>query len=507
MHGTASPEEWRDSHDLTLLRNVRPPGWTNPEPAERYNIVVIGGGTAGLVTAAGAAGLGGRVALVERDRLGGDCLNVGCVPSKALLRCARAVADVRDAHRFGVRVPGEVSVDFAAIMERMRSLRARISPHDSAGRFREMGVDVFLGDARFTGPDTLRVDTAELRFSRACIATGTHPAVPPVEGLEETGYLTNESVFGLTELPARLLVLGAGPVGCELAQAFARFGSQVTLVDVEPRLLPLEEAEAAWRVHLALEADGVDLRVGHRAVRVEARDGARVVTLESDAGPSAVETDAILVAVGRTPNVEGLGLEDAGVSYDRENGIEVDDKLRTSNHEIYAAGDVCSRYKFTHAADAMARVVIQNALYLPTARASAPVMPWCTYTDPELAHVGLYLREAEAQGIEAEHIDVELGEIDRAVIDGETDGLLRVVLEKGTDKILGATLVARHAGDMISELTLAIQAGVGLTTIAETVHPYPTQSEVIKRAADEYNRHRLTPFVERLSRKWLEWRR
>lgn len=499
--------EHGQTFDAELRSHVHPSDWTNPEPAERYNIVVLGAGTAGLVTAAGAAALGARVALVERGHLGGDCLNVGCVPSKALLRSARAVADVRDAGRFGIRVPDGVEVDFAAVMERVHRVRAEIAPHDSAERFREMGVDVFFGQARFAGRDEIRVGDVSLKFSRACIATGSSPSLPPIEGLEATEPLTNETVFSLQRLPRRLVVVGAGPIGCELAQAFARFGSQVTLLDQAPRILPAEEADASHRVHRALERDGVTIATSRQVLGVQRDGDERVVYIEGDRGRQELRADHLLVATGRVPNVASLDLEAAGVAYDPRTGIEVDDKLRTTNHDIYAAGDVCSRYKFTHVADAMARVVVQNALYLPTARSSAPVVPWCTYTDPELAHVGLYPREAAEQGIETETYEVEFSEVDRAITDGDRDGVLKVLVEAGTDEMLGATLVARNAGDLICELTLAMQAGVGLKTIAETVHPYPTHAEVIRHAADAFNRSRLTPMIEKLSHKWLEWHR
>jgi pyruvate/2-oxoglutarate dehydrogenase complex dihydrolipoamide dehydrogenase (E3) component len=495
-----------DAANRRLVANVHPPDWVNPEPAERYNLVVIGAGTAGLVSAAGAAGLGARVALVERALMGGDCLNVGCVPSKALLRCARAAADVRDAGAFGVRVPSGVSVDFPAVMERMRRLRADLSPHDSAARFRALGVDVFLGQARFTARDAVEVEGKTLRFAKAVIATGTRAAHPPVPGLEQAGFLTNETVFTLTELPRRLAVLGAGPVGCELAQAFARFGAEVTLLGDRPQLLPREDRDAAALVEKSMRRDGVRLLLGGKVVAVERRGAAKVFRIEGGAAGE-VEADEILVGVGRQPNVEGLGLEAAGVAYDAKKGVHVNDRLRTSNRRVYAAGDICSRFKFTHAADAMARLVIRNALFLGRAKASALTIPWCTYTDPEVAHVGLYEHEARARGYEVQTFTEELSGVDRAVLDGETDGFVKVHVRAGRDRILGATVVGRHAGEMISELTLAMAHGLRLGALADTIHPYPTQAEAIKRAGDAYQRTRLTPFVKWLLAKWLSWRR
>ncbi len=493
-----------DEHDRRLLANVHPAEWANPEPADRYNLVVIGAGTAGLICAAGAAGLGARVALVERELMGGDCLNVGCVPSKALLRCARAAADVRDAGAFGVEVPAGVRVNFAVVMERMRRLRASISPHDSAERYRGLGVDVFLGQARFTGRDTVEVAGKPLRFAKAVIATGARAARPPTPGLAEAGYLTNESVFALTELPRRLAVIGAGPIGCELSQAFARFGSEVTLLGNHEQVLPREDRDAAALVEQALTRDGVQLRLGCKVRSAERRGVEKVLRLE---GGAEVRADEILVGVGRAPIVEELGLEAAGIAYDTKKGVHVNDQLRTSNRRVYAAGDICSRYQFTHAADALARLVIRNALFLGRAKASALTIPWCTYTDPEVAHVGLYEHEAQERGYRVQTFTQELSRVDRAILDGETEGFVKVHVREGKDRILGATVVARHAGEMIGELTLAMRSRLGLGALADTIHPYPTQAEAVKKAGDAYQRTRLTPLVKWLLGKWLGWTR
>jgi pyruvate/2-oxoglutarate dehydrogenase complex dihydrolipoamide dehydrogenase (E3) component len=496
-----------DVHNQRLVANVHPPDWTNPRPQGRYNLVVIGAGTAGLVAAAGAAGLGAKVALVERNLLGGDCLNYGCVPSKALIRASRAAAEVARADQFGVRVPPGAEVDFPAVMERMRRLRADISPNDSAARFTQLGVDVFLGSARFSGADTLRVDDHQLRFKKAVIATGARAAAPPIPGLAESGFLTNETVFSLTELPRRLAVIGSGPVGCEMAQAFARFGAEVDLLEIAPRILGREDDDAAGLVARALADDGVRIRLGVEIVGVSRAGESKILELKLPDGRQKLMVDEILVGVGRAPNVEGLALEAAGVEYDARGGVHVDDRLRTTNRRIYAAGDICSRFKFTHAADAMARIVVQNALFLGRAKASALTIPWCTYTEPELAHVGLYPREAEERGIAIDTFEVPLSSVDRAVLDGQTDGFVRIHARKGSDRILGATVVAANAGDMVAELSLAMTAGLGLKQIARTIHPYPTQAEAIKRAADAYSRTRLTPRVQTLFRKWLAWTR
>ena len=496
-----------DVYNRQLVGRVHPPDWANPEPSGRYNLVVIGAGTAGLVTAAGSAGLGAKVALVERDFLGGDCLNVGCVPSKALIRAARAYADVRDAGEYGVEVPPGSRVDFSAVMERMRRLRASLSPNDSAERFRSLGVDVFFGQARFAGPDRVEVGGRALHFSRAVIATGARAVRPDIPGLAEAGYFTNETIFSLTRLPRRLAVIGAGPIGCEMAQAFARFGSDVSLVGNRPHIMPREDRDAAGLVETAMHDDGISLLLGAKVLRAERQGTDTVLHVEQDGKPREVHADAVLVGVGRAPNVEGLKLEAAGVEYDSRQGVKVDDRLRTTNRRVFAAGDICSRFKFTHAADALARLAIQNALFFPSGKASALTIPWCTYTDPEVAHVGLSDDEAQKQDVEVRTFVERLGHVDRAVLDGEADGFVKVHVRAGGDKIVGATVVARHAGEMISTLTLAMTAGLGLGALAKTIFPYPTQAEAIKRVADAYNRTRLTPFVKRLFAKWLAWRR
>jgi pyruvate/2-oxoglutarate dehydrogenase complex dihydrolipoamide dehydrogenase (E3) component len=498
-----------DEHNEQLVSNVHPPDWVNPEPYSRYNLVVIGAGTAGLVTAAGAAGLGAKVALVERHLMGGDCLNVGCVPSKALIRSARAAAHVRDAHRYGIHPPESTTVDFAAVMERMRRIRSGISKHDSAKRFRELGVDVFLGDARFTGNDAVEVGGKTLRYAKAVIATGARALEPDIPGLAEAGYLTNETVFSLTERPKRMVVIGAGPIGCELAQAFQRLGTQVTLIERTNQILTREDPDAARIVSAAMARDGVEIINGGTVIRVDRTDGAKRVRIDLNVEERLVETDVILIGAGRVPNVEGLGLDAVGVAFNEREGVHIDDTLRTTNPRIFAAGDVCMKHKFTHMADAAARIVIQNALFgfAGKKKLSALTVPWCTYTDPEIAHVGLGEREAAERGLAIDTIRVSMSEVDRAIAEGETDGLLKVYLRKGSGTILGATLVARHAGELIGQITLAMVAGVGLGKISNVIYPYPTQAEIIKKAADTYNRARLTPLVRSVFERVLRWQR
>ena len=496
-----------DDHNRRLTEQVHPCGWKNPTPAPRYNLVVIGAGTAGLVIAVGAAGLGARVALVERDLMGGDCLNFGCVPSKAIIRAARAAAAVRDADRFGIRVPDGVQVDFGAVMERMRRLRADLSANDSAARLAGLGVDVFLGDARFGGRDTVVVGDAVLRFRRAAIATGARAAQLSIAGLEETGYLTNETIFSLTDLPARIAVIGGGPIGCELAQALRRCGATVTLLEVAPQILIREDRDAAARVERALARDGVALLTGANLLRVDRRGGEKLIRFECRGAIDEIAVDEIVVGAGRVPAVAGLELETAGVACDRAAGVTVDDYLRTTNRRIYAAGDVCSRYNFTHLADAMARIVIRNALFYGRARFSALTIPRCTYTDPEIAQVGMSETEAHARGIALKTFVQEFDAVDRAILDGATDGFAKVHVAAGGDRIVGATIVASHASEMITEVTLAMTRRIGLGALASLIHPYPTQAAALRQLSDQYHRTRLTPRVKRMFERWLAWTR
>jgi pyruvate/2-oxoglutarate dehydrogenase complex dihydrolipoamide dehydrogenase (E3) component len=489
-----------DEYNQTLVANVHPADWVNPTAAERYDLVVIGAGTAGLVTAAGAAGLGARVALVEKHLMGGDCLNVGCVPSKCMIRSSRVVADVQAAKHYGVQVPEGTTVDFAAVMQRMRRLRSDISPNDSAQRFQNLGVDVFLGTGQFSSSNTITVIGAEgertLRFKKAVIASGARASAPAIDGLQEASYLTNETVFNLTECPKRLAVIGAGPIGCELAQAFRRFGAEVVLFHKNDHILDQEDADAAEIVQQAFLREGIKLILNAKLQRVEQHDDSKVIFYETEGREGSFVVDEILVGAGRTPNVDGLNLEAVGVDYDLQKGIRVNDYLQTSNPRIYAAGDVCMDWKFTHAADAAARIVIKNTLFSPfglgQSKVSSLIMPWATYTDPEIAHVGLYERQAKEQGIAINTFTIELADVDRAIADGETEGFVKIHVKQGTDQIVGATIVASHAGDLISEITVAMVGKVGLGKISGAIHPYPTQAEAIKKAADAYRRTLLT---------------
>jgi pyruvate/2-oxoglutarate dehydrogenase complex dihydrolipoamide dehydrogenase (E3) component len=408
-----------------------------------------------------------------------------------------------------------VKYDFGAVMARMRKLRARISHNDSAHRYTKLGVDVYVGSGRFLGAETIQVEGPAgdriLTFARAAVCTGARAAVPSTPGLQEAGYLTNETVFSLTELPQRIGVIGAGPIGCELAQSFARFGSQVYLIEAMHGIMPNEDRDAADIVEQQMLRDGVKLLCCGKDLKVHKTDDGKRLTVDSHGQQYDVTVDEILVGVGRTPNVEKVGLETAGVDYDKD-GIKVNAMLQTSNPNIYAAGDVCSRYKFTHAADAMAQIVIQNALFphpfgFGYASVESLNMPWCTFTEPEVAHVGMYEKDAKEKGLEVETYTYKLDEVDRAILDGEEEGFARVHIQKGTDKILGATIVAAHAGDMISELSVAMKAGAGAKTIAGTIHPYPTQAEVNKKVVNLWRKAHFTPRTKDLLMKLFAWMR
>jgi len=495
-----------DAADAELIAQTHPPDWVNPTPAPMYDLIVIGGGTAGLVSAAGAAGVGAKVALIERLLMGGDCLNFGCVPSKAILASARTVGIVRHAGKFGIDVPSP-TIDFEAVMERMRRLRARLSHHDTPSRFRDQyGIDVFLGESKFIDDRFISVGDVKLPYRRAVIATGGRATIPEIPGIHESKYLTNENVFRLTTLPPRLAIIGGGPIACELGQAFARFGSHVTIIARTAQLSPKEDADIAQMLMASLLSDGIDVRLESEVTHIETLCDLKRLRIQSKTGTSTLEADQILIAIGRTANVEGLNLEAVGVEGTPQTGIRVDDHLRTTNRRIFAAGDIIGKLQFTHAADAMARCVVRNALFFGRERLSKLLIPHVTYTQPEIASVGMTLAEANKQGIAVQVITETMSKVDRAVVDGEPGGMLRVLLKSGSDRILGATLVATHAGDLIAPIVLAMSQGIGLKSIAGTVHAYPTQAEILKKAADSYNRTRLTGTTKWLLRQILRWR-
>lgn len=491
-----------DEHNQKLEANVHPPEWQNPTADKPYHLVVIGAGSAGLVTSAGAAGLGARVAIIERELMGGDCLNVGCVPSKGVIRAARVAATVRDAASFGVNVPDGARVDFQKAMERMRSLRAKISPADSAKRFSELGVDVYFGQGAFVDANTVSVtrkdgSVSTLKFKKAVIAAGARAAAPPIPGLDSVKYLTNENLFSLTELPQKFGIVGSGPIGSEMAQTFARFGSEVFLFERGDHILTREDPAAAAIVQKEFERDGIRLMLDSEDMEISNADDGKIrVSVNQNGQANEVIVDQLLIAVGRAPNTDKLNLESVNVKYGKQ-GVEVNDNLQTTNPRIFAAGDICSKYKFTHAADFMARIVIQNTLFavgpFGKKKVSDLVIPWATYTSPEIAHVGIYEREAKEAGIEIDTYVQELAHVDRAILEGQDEGFVKVHTKKGTDEIVGATIVAENAGDLISEITVAMVNKVGLAKVGATIHPYPTQAEAIRKLGDQFNRTKLTP--------------
>ena len=487
-----------DSYNQSLIARVHPPDWVNPIPQDQYDLIVIGAGTAGLVIAAGSAGLGIglKIALIEKNYMGGDCLNVGCVPSKTMIRSARVVSELKKAADLGV-IAGNITIDFATVMERLRKVRSEISEADSAQRFKNLGVDVFFGESQFTSRHTLRIvnsdDNTNLTFKKAAIATGTRAISPKINGLAAAGYLTNESVFNLTECPKRLLVVGGGPIGCELAQTFQHLGSQVTLVHKNSQILNKEDPDAASIIRSQLAQDGIDIWTNTEILDIEVTSDGKKVQIKTPDGLRSIVVDEILVGAGRQANIESLNLDAIGIATDPHKGILVNDFLQTAQPHIYAAGDVCMDWKFTHAADFAARIVIKNAFFSPFGLAKSKlsnlVMPWVTYTHPEVAHVGLYEHQAT---VSTTTITISMNTVDRAITDDETQGFVKLLLRAGSDEILGATIVSAHAGEMISEVTTAMVNKIGLGKLASVIHPYPTQADAIRKAADAYRKTLLS---------------
>lgn len=470
----------------------------------------------------GTAGLGGKVAIIEEHLFGGDCLNFGCVPSKAILRSARIAYDtIIKGKEYGVEIDGSIKINFEKVMERVRRIRSEISSHDACERFTKIyNMDVYIGHAKFTGVDTIKIgdNGPELKFARCVIATGAKASVPPIPGLSDIKYLTNQTIWNLTSLPLRFGVIGSGPIGCELAQAFALLGSNVTVLNRSNRILGKEDRDAAKIVKKSMEESGVKFVTGVKFLNIQYKDesigfksGIVVKIKENKDNGQEKEFifDHLLIATGRKPNVENLNLEIAKVKYDSRHGIEVNDFLQTTNSSIYSAGDCCTRFQFTHMADSMARIVIRNSLFFGRSKVSDLIIPWCTYTFPEISHVGLYENDLIERKIDYDIIKIDLSHNDRAICDGEAEyeGFVKVLIKKGTDSILGATIVSDNAGDQINEFTLAMQANIGLGFLSSVIHPYPTVAEGIKHCGDAFARTKLTPMTKTLLRKVLSARR
>lgn len=469
-----------------------------------YNVVVIGAGTAGLVTAAGTAGLGGRVALIERNKMGGDCLNFGCVPSKALISSARLIDKIRRADAWGLRQM-EAQFDFNEVFATMRERRAQIAPNDSQERFESLGVDVFRGQAKFESADSVKVGDQILRAKNFVIATGTRTDVPQIDGIDSVPYFTNETIFDeLKSKPESLIVLGGGPIGCELGQTFNRLGVRTTIVQRGPRLLPREDLEVSEFLEKQLTAEGISIVTSAEAKAVRSDGGITMSISRKDGIATEISAAALLVCSGRRPNIEGLGLDAIGVETG-ERGVLVNNYLQTSHPHIYAAGDIAGPFLFTHMADVQARVVVRNILMplqLLRQKIDYAVVPWCTYVDPEIASVGLNETTARKREVAYDLIRQEIKEVDRAVVEREENGFVRILVAKGTDKILGATLVCENAGDLLHEFVLAMKYGIGLGKISATTHAYPTFAELARKAGDKYNKTRLTPTARKIF-SWL----
>lgn len=480
-----------------------------PKPAAYdANLVVIGAGSAGLVAAIIASTVKAKVTLIEQDKMGGDCLNRGCVLSKALIRSARIFAYFKRAAEFGLTADG-VAVDFAAVMARVHEVINTIAPHDSVARYADLGVDCVAGHATITDPYRVEVNGRSITTRSMVIATGAGPFVPPIAGLQQIDYLTSDNIWSLQQLPGKLLVLGGGPIGCELAQAFARLGSKVCIVDMLDALLPREDAEVSAIVRERFELEGLEVLLGHRALRFESRDGKDSLVASHEDREITVPFDRVLIAVGRKANSEGLGLQELGLELNPDGTVQVNEFLQTSCPNIYACGDVAGPFQFTHMASHQAWYATVNAVLggYWRFRANYQVVPWATYTDPEVALVGLNERAARERGIRYEVTRFEMGEVDRAVADGETVGFIKVLTVPGNDRILGATIVASHAGELIGEYVSAMTHGLGLNKIMNTIHIYPTLGEVNKFAASSWKKSHAPQRVLNFA-AWLHsWRR
>lgn len=476
------------------------------------NLIVIGAGSAGLVSAYIGAAVKAKVILIEQGEMGGDCLNRGCVPSKALIASARLLHQIKRASHYGIK-SASAEFDFADVMGRVKSIIAAIAPHDSVERYTALGVEVIRGWGEITSPHSVRVKEQggherELRARDIIIATGGEPFVPPIEGIDRVDILTSDNIWELKTLPAKLLVLGGGPIGCELAQCFARFGSEVTVVEMLPQIMIREDPEIAAGIAETFASEGIDLRVGHRAEAVRTEGGKKILRCDHDGERVDLEFDEILVAVGRTARLENYGLQELDIPVSRRRTIEVNDYLQAGYPSVYACGDVAGPYQFTHAASHQAWYASVNALFAPFKKFKVDyrVMPWATYTDPEVARVGLNELDAKQRNIPYEVTRYDLAKLDRALTDGHAEGVVKVLTVPGKDKILGATIVGAHAGDLIAEFVLAMRHDLGLNKILGTIHAYPTWMEANKFAAGNWKREHAPAWALNLLEKFHRWR-
>jgi len=470
-----------DAFSKKLVENVFPANWKNPKAGQTYDLLVIGGGPGGMTAATIAREQQATVALVEKEHMGGECLSYGCIPSKALLRSSRLAADVRNGANFGIEIPNNWKVDFGAVMQRVHRLQSTLAPHDSPEHFKGLGIDLFLGQARFLGPNQVEVGGQTITFKKAIIATGTEPVPLKIPGLTESDYLTNQTIFQLSTLPKRFGVIGGGPISCELAQAFLQFGSEVTLITDSTHLLPRDDLMATERLKKVFEDEGMKIFFQSHVERVEKKGKEKTLYLNQP--NQSITVDEILVAIGRAPAVMGLDLEKAGISYHTHQGISTNEFLQTTNPNVYAVGDVTSRYKFTHMSQELASLAVTNALKGHTKKNSSLNVPWCTFTEPEVAHIGLSEQEAKEKGIATESVIIELSNIDRAIVDEETTGFMKLIVKENSHHIIGADLMASHAGDMISEISVAMASDQGLLALSQAIHPFPTQAQIIRTAA------------------------
>ena len=490
MSDTFAMPKWDAFDEELFLQRVRPANWSNPYPRESYDLVVIGAGPAGLVAVEAAIELGCTVALVERNRLGGNSLNVGSIPSKSIIRAGRLCASVRDAAEFYTTDTATLQMNYGTVLARMHRIRARIAEYHSAERLRAQGVNLFFGGAHFTASNMIEVDGTPLRFKKALIATGARPATAEIEGLDKVEYRTSATIFDMAQLPKRLVVIGGGPLGCEMAQAFCRLGSHVSIIEENPKFLPRDERDAAELLSRSMARDGVEIRLNTavRAVRLE--NGIKVLDTINAGNKDKVVCDEILLSVGRVPNIEMLDLNAAGVCVEAGRGIAVDARLQTANPDIYAAGDVCMDLKFSNAAAASARIAVQNALASGNDTLNPMTIPWCTFCEPEIAHIGMHVWDARESAIPVKTYTVMMQDVDRAIIDGQDLGFVKIHTNEGTDVILGATIVSSRASEMINELAVIMSADIGMAQLAKIVHIYPAQSEAIMLAGLAYEKDR-----------------